>query len=256
MPSLLGVELAGVTDGTAGVRATDLRDALESAYEIVCRTYRQGCDDEGLCIADYDPREGIVIAGTGASDLVAGSTVSMSCLSVGEDGADVLNVLNCGDSRTLAVGRPRGGSPKDSVVHFSTRDHSPSCELEMKRLASNPNYSQPNCSMSRWRLNVGDFQYALARSLEGSFATSKGIVSDPDISMVNLSEMLAERELSSIVLASDGLFEVIDNEETGRYVIKWREDGLNADEVAQKLCRKAVELGSPDNVSVVVLYLS
>ena len=96
----------------------------------------------------------------------------------------------------------------------------------------------------------------MARSLEGTFATSKGIVSDPDLSTVNLSEMLAERELCSIVLCTDGLFEVIDNEQAGRDVIQWRDDGLNANEVATKLCKKAVELGSPDNVSVVVLYLS
>ena len=86
--------------------------------------------------------------------------------------------------------------------------------------------------------------------------TSKGIVSTPDVSMVNLSEMLAERELCSVLLASDGLFEVIDNEQAGRDVIKWREAGLKAEEVAQKMCRKAVELGSPDNVSVIVMYLS
>ena len=99
-------------------------------------------------------------------------------------------------------------------------------------------------------------EYALARSLEGSFATSNGVVSDPDISMVNLSEMLAERELCSVVLASDGLFEVIDNEQADCYVIQWREAGSKADEVAKQLCRKTLELGSPDNISVVVLYLT
>ena len=109
--------------------------------------------------------------------------------------------------------------------------------------------------MSRWRIKVGDYQYALARSLEGSFATSKGIVSDPDISTIDLSEMLAERELGCIILATDGLFEVIDNEEAGRDAIKWREAGQPADEVAKQLCLKAVDKGSPDNVSCVVPYL-
>mmetsp|Transcript_21889 Transcript_21889/g.62792 ORF Transcript_21889/g.62792 Transcript_21889/m.62792 type:complete len:982 (+) Transcript_21889:123-3068(+) len=260
LPSLFSVELAGIlsnerTDGKA--TSADLREAMESAYEITCRTYRDGCDAEGLCTADYDPREGIVVAGTAATDLIAGSTVATAVLSVTEDGADVLNVLNCGDSRTLVVGRPRGGSPKDSVVYFSTRDHSPSCEIEMERLARGKarGYSQPQCSMSRWRIKVGDYQYALARSLEGSFTTSKGIVSDPDISTVDLSDMLAERELGCIILATDGLFEVIDNEEAGRDAIKWREKGKPADEVAKQLCLKAVDKGSPDNVSCVVLYL-
>ena len=119
----------------------------------------QGCDDEGLCVADYDPREGIIIAGTGSSDVVAGSTVTMGCVGIGEDGADILTVLNCGDSRTLAFGRPRGGSDKDSVVQFSTRDHSPACDLEIERLAlgKDMGYSQPECRMSRWRIKVGEY---------------------------------------------------------------------------------------------------
>ena len=160
LPSLFSVELAGIlSNERTGGKATsaDLREAMESAYEITCRTYRDGCDAEGLCTADYDPREGIVVAGTAATDLIAGSTVATAVLSVTEDGADVLNVLNCGDSRTLVVGRPRGGLPKDSIVHFSTRDHSPSCEIEMERLArgEDEGYSQPKCSMSRWRIKVG-----------------------------------------------------------------------------------------------------
>ena len=105
-------------------------------------------------------------------------------------------------------------------------------------------------------MKVGDYQYALSRSLEGTFATSKGIVSDPDISIVNLKEMLAEREFGCVlILATDGLFEVIDNEEAGRDVLKWREAGLSAEAVAKRLCLEAVDKGSPDNVSAVILYL-
>lgn len=265
LPSLFSVELANVlkkdssnSANNGKAKSSDLREAIMSAYEITCNTYRSGCDENGECVADYDPREGIVLAGTGATDLVAGSTVAASVLSVAEDGADELTVLNCGDSRTLVVGRPRGGSPKDSVVYFSTRDHSPSCELEQERLrkGESKGYSQPKCTMSRWRMKVGDYQYALSRSLEGTFATSKGIVSDPDISIVNLKEMLAEREFGCVlILATDGLFEVIDNEEAGRDVLKWREAGLSAEEVAKRLCLEAVDKGSPDNVSAVILYL-
>ena len=258
LPSLFSVELAGIlTDGKEKAASADLHKAMESAYDMACRTYRDGCDELDTCIADYDPREGIILAAMGAKDVIAGSTATAALLSVSEDGADELSVLNCGDSRTLVVGKPRGGSSSDSVVHFSTRDHSPSCEMEIERLSlgKDKGYSQPKCSMGRWRIKVGDFQYGLARSLEGSFTTSKGIVSDPDVSIVNLSEMLAERELACIILASDGLFEVIDNEEAGRNTIKCREEGLEANLAAKQLCMKAIDKGSPDNVSVVVVYL-
>eukprot|EP00985_Skeletonema_marinoi_P028189 scaffold24278_cov150-Skeletonema_marinoi.AAC.3 len=258
LPSLFSVELAGkVTDGKDKATSEDLRNAMESAYDIACRTYRDGCDKLETCVADYDPREGIILASMGANDVIAGSTATMAVLSVSEDGADELSVLNCGDSRTLAIGKPRGGSSKDSVVHFSTRDHSPSCEVEIERLSrgEDKGFSQPMCRMGRWRIKVGDFTYGLARSLEGSFTTSKGIVSDPDVSAVNLTDMIAEREQACIIIATDGLFEVIDNEECGRYVVKCREEGLEASMAAKQLTKLAIDKGSPDNVSVVVVYI-
>lgn len=258
LPSLFSVELAGkLTGGKDKATSEDLRSAIESAYDIACQTYRNGCDDLETCVADYDPREGIILAAQGASDVIAGSTATVAVL-FSEGGADELSVLNCGDSRTLVIGKPRGGSSKDSVVHFSTRDHSPSCEIEIERLlrGKERGFSQPLCRMGRWRIKVGDFTYGLARSLEGSFATSKGIVSDPDISAVNLTDMLAAREQACIIIASDGLFEVIDNEECGRYVIKCREEGLEASLAAKQLTKLAIDKGSPDNVSIVVIYIN
>ncbi len=258
LPSLFSVELAGkVSDGKDIATSEDLRSAMESAYDIACRTYRDGCDELETCVADYDPREGIILAAMGANDVIAGSTATMAVLSVSEEGADKLSVLNCGDSRTLVIGKPRGGSSKDSMVYFSTRDHSPSCDVEQERLlrGKDEGFSQPMCRMGRWRIQVGDFTYGLARSLEGSFTTSKGIVSDPDVFAVNLSEMLAEREQACIILASDGLFEVIDNEECGRFVVKCRERGEEASFAAKQLTKLAIDKGSPDNVSVVVIYM-
>mmetsp|Transcript_15226 Transcript_15226/g.21633 ORF Transcript_15226/g.21633 Transcript_15226/m.21633 type:complete len:114 (-) Transcript_15226:42-383(-) len=111
------------------------------------------------------------------------------------------------------------------------------------------------CRMGRWRIKVGDFTYGLARSLEGSFTTSKGIVSDPDVSAVNITKMLAEREQACIIIATDGLFEVIDNEECGRFVVKCRERGEEASFAAKQLTKLAIDKGSPDNVSVIVVYM-
>ena len=83
--------LAGVFDGHAGTAAsetvsgilpslftaellasseTSVRIALEKSWETTCDTYRSGCDENGECIAEYDPREGILFAETGSKDLV------------------------------------------------------------------------------------------------------------------------------------------------------------------------------------------
>ena len=211
----------------------NIQHALQAAWETTCDTYRHGCLEEE-CVADYDPMEGILQANTGSTDLVAGTTASLVAVQEG-----TMTVLNCGDSRSLLIG-------SDGKLLFVTQDHTP--DAEMERLSSNPSYAEPKCSLSRWYLSVGDYQYAVARSLEGPFATSKGIVSDPDISSMPTTEGI-------LVIATDGLFEVMDNDEVGRDVLQYRAKGDSAGDAAKKLCSSAIEKGTSDNVSVVVVYL-
>ena len=209
---------------------------MEAAWDATCTTYRNGCDT-AECIADYDELDGILNASTGSTTLVAGTTASVVAVEKSE-----MTVLNCGDSRTLLV------SSEGNVI-FATQDHSPETEMERLQLGQEPGYSLPVCSLSRWFLPVGDYEYAVSRSLEGPFATSKGIVSDPDVSIVSAIPGV-------IVLASDGLFEVMDNDEVGRDVISFRDKGMSADEAARELCSSALEKGTSDNVSAVVIYLA
>jgi len=278
--------VAGVFDGHGGIWASqsasqlvpsllselhtstanrNLQESLQSAWETTCNTYRNGCDELGGCVADYDPREGILVASTGSDDLTAGTTAAVVAMSKNpqDGGSEMLEVLNCGDSRTILVGRPfqqeEQKRSSKSVVHFASRDHSPACEYEKQRLArgveNGLSYSIPTCSLSQWRMKVGDYRYAVSRSLEGDFATSKGIVSDPEMTTINISEMLQQRENGVIVIASDGLFEVMDNEEAGIDVLKMREQGMSAADAAKGLCKIALNKGTNDNVSAVVIYL-
>ena len=66
LPSLFTTELLVAKDSTT----MTIRDALENAWETTCNTYRNGCDANGECVADYDPTEGILFADTGSTDLV------------------------------------------------------------------------------------------------------------------------------------------------------------------------------------------
>jgi serine/threonine protein phosphatase PrpC len=157
----------------------------------------------------------------------------------------------------MLIGEPVVGD--GSVVVFETRDHSPDDKLEIERLARGKelglDYSIPECSMSGSYLRVGDFQYALCRSLEGTFVTSKGIVSDPDITQINLASALVGRQHNSLVLACDGLLEVMSSEEVGREVVLMRKARYTAGETAKNLCGQALKKGSHDNISVIVVHL-
>lgn len=246
LPSLLSTELS----------SEKLPKALQSAWDTTCDTYQDGCSIYGECVAEYDPREGVLLAGTGAKDLIAGTTASVAALSMDSDN-DELVVLNCGDSRTLLVGEPKDESLK-TCIHFVTKDHSPRCNSEAERLQAGIDkgldYSLPQCSVNRWWLKVGDYNYAVSRSLEGQFATSKGIVSEADISTVSLGALTEQRNNSMMIIASDGLFEVLDNELVGREALKMRREGLSAKDTAKQLCALALNKNTSDNVSAVVVF--
>jgi serine/threonine protein phosphatase PrpC len=257
------VLVAGVMDGHGGTAASKMvsqrlpalltnqlvvqnrqrtvRNALEDAWTSVCESYQTICTD-GECIADYDPREGILQAETGSKDLVAGTTCSMFAL---DETTSDLTVLNCGDSRSVVV-------DASGNVKYATEDHKP--QTEEKRLQEGIeqglDYSLPQCRLSRYWIKVGEYEYAVGRSLEGPFATSKGIVSDPDI----ISLSVASGEI--LVSASDGLWDVMDSDEVAIDLHKMRaQEKMTARDAARALCSMAIRKGSSDNVSAVVVFL-
>lgn len=255
------VLLAGVMDGHGGVAASSLvadeipslvskrvvvnrkpvKESLEGAWEEVCDLYQMQCTDPESCRADYNPREGTLKANTSGKDLVPGTTISLMAL---DETTGKTTFLNCGDSRSIVA-------TSDGKVRFETVDHTPEIEEEriLKGIEAGLDYSPPKCKFSKWTLSVGAYEYSVARSLEGPLATSKGIVSDPDITetVVESGEILLS--------ASDGLWEVMGSEEVALDLQKMRKKGISASDAARELCSMALKKGSSDNISVVVVYL-
>ncbi len=110
------IVLAEVVDGHVGWIASQIasqlmvtteitttstfKETIERAWETMCMSYRKGYDDWGeQYVADYDQREGILLASTRSKDMTAGTTVSMSIFD-----EDELIVVICGDPRTLLEG--------------------------------------------------------------------------------------------------------------------------------------------------------
>lgn len=254
--------IAGVLDGHLGAAASNfvkaelpvtfsaslnniekenpVQSLLENAWNQCCDAYRTSCLTEE-CVAEYDPKEGLLMAYTGSQTAIAGTTASVFAL---DKQTSHLIALNCGDSRGLVI-------DSNGQLIFQTVDHKP--ETEIERLTQGKNqgydYSIPQCRVARWTLEVGDYDYAVARSLEGPFATSKGIVSTADVSVVQaLPGMTA-------IVATDGLWEVIDSEEACRIVAGQRSQRMSAGDTAKALCSLAYEKASTDNISVIILYL-
>ena len=234
LPVLLTEELIRKTDAPAEA-------LLESAWDQTCLAYRANCEMEGECVAEYDPREGILNANFGSDDVAAGCTAAIMAL---DKGTGHLAVLNCGDSRSILLNA-------NGELVFQSEDHKPEKELERFKEGRKQglDYSMPECQFSRWFVPVGDYNYALSRSLEGPFATSRGIVSTPDMTVLQ-----PEPGMTAIV-ATDGLWDVMDPLQVSRIIRKLRKDRVSAGDAAKTLSSKALELGTKDNVSVVMVYL-
>jgi serine/threonine protein phosphatase PrpC len=260
------VRLAGIMDGHLGAAASNfVRDAiaetlseemmkasadapmdelLQQSWNRICINYRQSCEDDASCSAEFDPLEGVLQAFTGGENAVAGTTAVIMALDMQ---SSIVSVLNCGDSRGIIV-------DKTGKVRFVTNDHSPGTETEMERFEKGISegllYELPECILSKWIVPVGDYNYAVSRSLEGSFATSRGVISTPDISRVPIDAGM------TLILASDGLWEVIDSQQVSSILYKLRYDQKEtASDAAKILTSLALEKGSADNVSVVVMYV-
>jgi serine/threonine protein phosphatase PrpC len=60
----------------------------------------------------------------------------------------------------------------------------------------------------------------------------------------------------AIVVASDGVWEVLDSNTVANLVHDWKREGLTASAAAKKLTDAATDQSSPDNISAIVMYLA
>ncbi|XP_057810360.1 probable protein phosphatase 2C 59 isoform X2 [Salvia miltiorrhiza] len=154
----------------------------------------------------------------------AGSTASTAIL-VG----DRLLVANVGDSRAVIC---RGGT----AIPVS-RDHKPNQTDERRRIEDAGGFVM---WAGTWR--VGGV-LAVSRAF-GDRLLKQYVVADPEIQ-----EEKVDNTLEFLVLASDGLWDVVSNEEA----VSMSKAILDPEEAAKKLLQEADQRGSADNITVVVV---
>ncbi|XP_073223928.1 probable protein phosphatase 2C 59 [Cicer arietinum] len=212
------VGLFGVFDGHGGVRAAEyvkqnLFSNLISHPKFISDTKSaiERIDSEFLKSEHNQHRD-------------AGSTASTAIL-VG----DRLLVANVGDSRAVIC---RGGN----AIAVS-RDHKPDQTDERQRIEDAGGFVM---WAGTWR--VGGV-LAVSRAF-GDRLLKQYVVADPEIQ-----EEKVDSSLEFLILASDGLWDVVSNEEAVA-MIKPIED---AEEAAKRLMKEAYQRGSSDNITCVVV---
>lgn len=146
---------------------------------------------------------------------------------------------NVGDARAVLC---RG----KKAIQMSV-DHKPYLEDEKKRIVANGGFVQGNYMISR----KGE-ALAVSRAI-GDVAFRKGAC-DFLISTPSMAQFEKSSEDDFIVLASDGLFDVMKNQEVCDFVLKCLKEGSPFESIAKQLTVEAVARKSMDNVTVIVVF--
>jgi serine/threonine protein phosphatase PrpC len=152
-----------------------------------------------------------------------------------------LKIINVGDSRAIIA--------QDNLAIPLTKDHKPNTPEEKHRIekAGGKIFMDDH---GDWRVS----DLSLSRAVGD--LNAKHVISEPAI---NIHRVVKKDKF--IVLACDGLWDVMTNQDVVDYII---ENCYNIDtnkrlkkniNIAKLLGKKAIDLGSSDNISIIVVFL-
>ena len=151
---------------------------------------------------------------------------------------DRLTVANTGDSRLFVA--------RNGKEFFSTEDHKSNNLNEKKRILKNGGHI------------VGPYVYATQGSYGLALSRSLGDVmchdNDVVIAQPEINTITVQTE-DFIIIASDGLFDVMTNDEVIRFVSRCLKKNMDIYTIASKLTERAHYRGSMDDITVIVLTI-
>lgn len=163
-----------------------------------------------------------------------GSTCLLNLMYKYEDSI-YMNVVNLGDSR-MSIVNSKG------VSQSVTKDHKPDDTVEESRLKKMGGEIYKD---SEGVVRIGDL--SLSRAF-GDGDNAPYISQKPDIFYKKITP-----ETKYIVMACDGLWDIIESEDLGKVINKIIKKKPKFDNLAVELAQYALDEGSTDNVSVIVI---
>lgn len=144
---------------------------------------------------------------------------------------NIINVINVGDSRCIICS-------KESAISLSD-DHKPNIDFERKRIEKL--YGDIYYDGHDWRIK----DLSLSRAF-GDISATPYVTHKPDIIKHKIT-----KDDNFLILASDGLFDVVSNQEVINFILTHLECKNIADELAQY----AIKKGTKDNITIIIVFL-
>ncbi|KAL4612968.1 protein phosphatase 1B-like isoform X1 [Arapaima gigas] len=234
-----------VYDGHAGSRVANYC----SHHLLECITGSEGFCTAGQTEPTVDAVKSAVHAGflkidedmRGFSDAHGGPDRSGSTAVAVMVSPSHLYFINCGDSRAV-LSRSR-------QVRFSTQDHKPCDPRERERIQNaggSVMIQRVNGSLAVSRA-LGDYDY---KCVDGKGPTEQLVSPEPEVFEIPRCE-----EDEFVVLACDGIWDVMSNEELCQFVRSRLEVWDDLEKVCNEVVDTCLHKGSRDNMSVVLVCL-
>jgi len=151
------------------------------------------------------------------------------------DGSIIMNIVNLGDSRMTIVN-------SKGISQAITKDHKPDDTIEEERLTKMGGEIYKD---SEGVYRIGDL--SLSRAF-GDGDNAPYISQKPDVFNIPITS-----ETKYIVMACDGLWDIIESKDLGKVIKNILNKNNNPDNIAVELANWALDKGSTDNVSVIVI---
>ena len=157
-----------------------------------------------------------------------------------------LFIANAGDSEAIVV--KSSGTNTEAIemttVHKPVHNQNSAERTRVEQLGGKVYYNRVFGMLAVSRA-FGDIQY------KNPTAEQNYVIAEPAISMLELDD-----QHKFVILACDGLWDVLDHKEAADIVIEQHAEGKNLDQIAQYLVDEAHANLSSDNISVVVIQLA
>lgn len=226
-----GAAAAHIAAHTLPARLRERWSSSESAGHALCAALAD-CEERVLAQGQHAWDRRVAAAGAGAGARRWPGCTALAAVQCG----DVMSFANVGDCRAVMCRR--------GVAVQVTRDHVVSDELEMQRLQRVGAKLQQGPD-GMWR--VGDAQLQVARSLgDGDVKCAAGVSAEAELSTV-----LLDGDDEFVVMATDGFWDVMSNEDAVAIV---HDTVKNPSMAAKRLTMEALARGSQDNITTLVCF--
>lgn len=180
---------------------------------------------------------------------------------------DLVVVANVGDSRAVLC---RGGRAVDLSTEHRVWGKTPGVMAEIERIESVGGWVDDGrvCGVLAVSRAFGDMEFKGQAGLklllqkgidfelwDQKFADSRHFTGNPVTAQPDVTELALHDSDEFVVVASDGLWDVMDSQEVVKLARRDLQRGLEPQEVASKLTTLAVKRGSQDNIGVVLIDL-